>query len=85
MKVGFLDTLAMVALGVGQTEEALLQERAMSHVSGACQTWRGGGNALFLVPERESNVLKAMSIGNSGNTTLAPAKGSRPGGVMAEI
>lgn len=33
MEVGFLDALAMVALGVGQTEEALLQERAISHVS----------------------------------------------------
>ena len=42
MKVGFLDTLAMVALGVGQTEEALLQKRAISHVSNTSRA-RGAG------------------------------------------
>lgn len=61
MEVSLFDALTVVALGVGQTKQSLLQKRA-----GIRQHYvplHGiSVDALFFVPEGERNVLQTVCI-----------------------
>lgn len=43
------------------------------------------GNILLFIPESECNVLKSMSIGDTGDPIFAPAICSRPRVLMREV
>lgn len=76
MEVSFFDALAVIALGIGQAKETLLEELA-ARVSGG-QSWLSIHILLF-IPEAESNILPAVRIGDAGNAVFAPTESSRSG------
>lgn len=76
MKVRLFDTLAMVALRVGQAKESLLEEGAVVMSALDSAVVKGEEhimNALFFVPEGKGNILDAMGITDSSNTILTPS------------
>jgi hypothetical protein len=80
--MGFLDRLAVVSLWVRKAEQTLFEE-----VTGSCQSCKtaSAAHVLFLVPEREGDVLQAVAIADTSNAVLAPAEGTRASHVMCEV
>lgn len=83
--MGLLDTLAMVSLGIRQTEQTLLQEVAkIEGEPSLLQTWTGP-HILFAIPKSKSDVLQAVGIGHTGDTVLTPAVSSGPRMVVGKV
>lgn len=78
MKMSLLETLAMVSLGVRQTEQSFLEIGAVASQRLSPTTNRGGLRGggwvlLLLVPKRKGNVLQAVGVTNACNTVFAPS------------
>jgi hypothetical protein len=80
----FLDTLTMVTLWIGQAEETLLKEVAELPLA-TNKFRRQESHLLFAVPERKSNILQTVCVGNTGNTIFTPSVGSRPSIIIGQI
>jgi hypothetical protein len=89
MEMCLLDTLAMVTLRVGQTEQTFLQEvtilQSVFYAGTGPTTLRGALDLLFSIPERKSDVLQTMGVRYSGNAVLAPAERPRSCVIMGEV
>ena len=84
-----LQTLAVVALRVGQAKQPLFEKGATMRVSRFNRpvVVRGGGSGavLFLVPESKCNILVAMRVADTGNAVLTPSVRAGAGVVVREI
>jgi hypothetical protein len=85
MKMGFLDTLPVVSLRVGQAKQAFLQEVADPPVSFSRSGPTTSLDLLFSIPESKGNILQRMGIRYTGDSILAPAESPRARMVVGEI
>lgn len=87
----FLDAFAMISLGIGEAEEAFLEE-----VTKICLIFfyskrkkgkekRKRKSVLLLIPKRKRNILQVMSIRDPGDTILTPAVSSGAGMVVGKV
>lgn len=85
VKVCLLYTLAVVALRVGQAEQALFEEWTSSSQQMSLNGHGRRLHVLFLIPERKSDVLQAVGVANPGNTVFAPSVRARSGVVVGKV
>lgn len=86
MEVGFFNTLAVIALRVGQAIKSLLE--IGTSICQSLKLWNRvdrGLYGLLPIPECESNVLKAMCITDTGNAIFAPSVGAGAGVFVGEV
>jgi hypothetical protein len=84
MEMGFLDTLAMVALRIRQAKQTLFEEITWSR-SVPIFHYQPRLHLLLSVPERERDVLQVVGVRDTGDTILAPAIGARPRMIMRKV
>lgn len=84
VEMAFLDTLTVDTLGVGKTEETLLEK--VTRTVSVCTHIRWLVDPLlFLVPEGKGDILQTVGIGDTGDTIFTPTVSTLAGHVMGEV
>lgn len=81
--MALLYRFTMVALGVGQAKQTLL-EKFTDNINLRLAEF-APQYSLFAVPERECNVQSPVGVADSGNAIFAPAISTLPGLIMRKI